>query len=156
MKDVRPLRGDNEAALFSIYAAIGADLSHQRLVERTDNVLLEEISAYHYLRAFWKLDAEKYRAHLIPGSGANTTAPMSPTSSRLGLGYIVLVDNDEGGKKAIRGIKRSLFAGRDDLAKNDLLMLPPGPSRTSSPSMTSSAGCSSTRRSTTPRATATT
>jgi len=127
VKDVHRFTGDDEAALFPVYAAIGADLSHQRLVERADNVLLEEISAYHYLRAFRKLTGEKSKAHLIPGSGANTTAPMfANLFTGWGLGYIVLVDNDEAGKRAIRSIKKHLFQGRDDLAGNDLLMLPVG------------------------------
>ena len=44
---------EDEDALFPLYAAIGADLSRQRLAAKTGNVPLEEMSAYHYLRAFW-------------------------------------------------------------------------------------------------------
>ncbi|MHB8868728.1 MAG: ATP-dependent nuclease [Thermoleophilia bacterium] len=124
VKDVHRFSGDHVDALFPIYAAIGADLSHQRIVEKTDNVLLEEMSAYHYLRAFWLLTGEKATAHFVPGSGATTTAPMfANLFTGWGLRYVVLVDNDDQGKRTIRKIKKHLFAGRDDLASNDLITL---------------------------------
>jgi hypothetical protein len=129
VKDVHRFSGDNEDALFPVYTAIGADLSHQRIIGRTDNVLLEEMSAYHYLRAFWLLAKRKLDAHLIPGSGANTTAPMfANLLTGWGLRFVVFLDNDDEGKKALRGIKRHLYAGREDLASNDLLLLPVGSS----------------------------
>jgi hypothetical protein len=127
VRDVHRFSGDNEAALFPIYAAIGADLSHQRLASRTDNVLLEEMSAYHYLRAFLSLVNEKATVNLIPGSGATTTAPLfANLFTGWGLQFIVFVDNDREGIRITRKIRSHLYVGRDDDAKNDLKTLPVG------------------------------
>lgn len=126
VKDVHRLGGENEDSLFPVYAAIGADLSHQQVIHRTDNVLLEEVSAYHYLRAFWLLTQEKAKVHLLPGNGATTVGKFANLLTGWGLRFIVFVDNDDAGKQANRRIKTHLYAGREDLAANDLLTLPVG------------------------------
>ena len=128
VKDVHRLGAENEDSLFPVYTAIGADLSHQQVIHRRDNVLLEEVSAYHYLRAFWLITQEKAKVHFLPGNGATTVGKFANLLTGWGLRYIVFVDNDDAGVRAIRDIKKHLYPGRDDLAANDLLALPVGSS----------------------------
>ena len=45
----------NTDTLFPLYTNMGVDISHQEVIKKNNNVLVEEISAYFYLKAFWKL-----------------------------------------------------------------------------------------------------
>ncbi|WP_408242256.1 MULTISPECIES: ATP-dependent nuclease [Paraburkholderia] len=53
--DAAHLGSATSDTLSPLYTAIGADLSHQQHIQKSDNVLLEEISGFYYLSAFWQL-----------------------------------------------------------------------------------------------------
>lgn len=75
--------------LSAILTAMGSDLSHQQVIAKSNNVLLEEISGFYYLTAFWKLLNERQEAHFIAATGANNIEPLA--NMFLGWGSISLL-----------------------------------------------------------------
>lgn len=57
--------------LSPVLTAMGSDLSSHEVIKKENNVLLEEMSGYYYLTAFWKLTDTKTKAHFIAATGVN-------------------------------------------------------------------------------------
>jgi predicted ATP-dependent endonuclease of OLD family len=113
------LAAASQLTLAPILGLIGVDLSHQQVIKKTRNVILEEISAQYYMRAFIKLlgiDAEVY---LVACGGVDTVKTMVDLFIAWGIGFTVLVDDDAHGKKVVREIKAK-YQLKDDEAREVL------------------------------------
>jgi hypothetical protein len=104
---------------------MGVDLSHQQVVQKTNNVILEEISGFYYLTAFWKMMGEKQKAHFIATTGVGNVEPLTYMFLGWGLEFIVAVDDDTAGRQAYNSLKRHLF-GDDDRAASARMYKIPG------------------------------
>lgn len=109
----------SQLTLAPILGLIGVDLSHQQVIKKTRNVVLEEISAQYYVRAFARLlgiDAEMY---LVACGGVDTVRTIVDLFIAWGIKFTVLVDDDPHGKKVIREIK-SKYQLKDEEAREIL------------------------------------
>jgi predicted ATPase len=113
--------------LSPILSAMGANLSSQQVIQRTNNVLLEEMSGYYYLSAFWKLTKASKQAYFIAATGVNKIEPLANMFRGWGLEFIVAVDDDAQGREAYKSIKKNLFGDDENLARKKLLKLPDCP-----------------------------
>lgn len=110
--------------LSPILAAMGTDMSKQTVIQKHRNVLLEEISGYYYLKAFWQLTNTDEIVHFIAASGVNKLSSMVNMFLGWGLEFIVAVDDDKAGRDVFKQLKRDLFADQDDLSNKCLLKIP--------------------------------
>lgn len=110
--------------LSPILAAMGTDMSKQTVIQKHRNVLLEEISGYYYLKAFWQLTNTDEIVHFIAASGVNKLPSMVNMFLGWGLEFIVAVDDDKAGREVFKQLKRDLFADQDNLSNKCLLKIP--------------------------------
>ena len=110
--------------LSPVLTAMGVDLTHQQVVQKKNNVLLEEMSAFYYLTAFWKLTQTTADAHFIATSGANKAETLASMFRGWGLDFIVAVDDDNQGRSVYKNLKRDMFGDNEVEAKKKLLKLP--------------------------------
>jgi predicted ATPase len=71
--DAHSLSAASTDTLTPLLMAMGIDLSSQNVVKKQHNVLLEEISGFYYLNAFWKIVGCVQSAHLLPQLGQATS-----------------------------------------------------------------------------------
>jgi predicted ATPase len=107
--------------LSPVLTAMGSDLSHHKVIRRENNVLLEEMSGYYYLSAFWRLTDKKTEAHFIAATGVNKIEPLANLFIGWGLDFIIAIDDDSQGREAGRSMRRNLFGGDDAIADRKLL-----------------------------------
>lgn len=119
--DAQHLGAASSDTLSPLLAAMGSDMSQQAVVKRNRNVLLEEISGYYYLKAFWKLLDRKEEAHFIAATGVNKIPQLSNMFLGWGLDFIVAVDDDKQGREVFNQLKKDLCGDKDDLAAARLL-----------------------------------
>ena len=110
--------------LSPVLTAMGADLTHQQVIQKYNNVLLEEMSAFYYLTAFWKLTNAPEAPYFIATTGVNKIEAMANMFRGWGLDFIVAVDDDNQGRAVFKALKRDLFGDDEELAKTKLLKLP--------------------------------
>lgn len=110
--------------LSPVLAAMGANLSHQQVIKKTNNVLLEEMSGYYYLSAFWSLTRQEKKAYFIAATGVNKIEGLANMFRGWGLEFIVAIDDDKQGREAYASIKRQLFGNEDVLAAQRLIRMP--------------------------------
>lgn len=114
--------------LSPVLTAMGADLSQHQVVRKTNNVLLEEMSAYYYLTSFWRLAGMSKEVHFIAATGVNKIESMANMFRGWGLSFIVAIDDDKQGREVYKSMKRELFGDEDQLASQNLLKFPGCPS----------------------------
>jgi predicted ATPase len=114
--DAHRIGSASRDSLTPILNAMGADLSHQQVVKKSRNIILEEISAFYYLSAFWQLTQCKEIAHFIAATGVDNVEQLANMFLGWGLGFIVAIDDDSHGRSVFNKIKRDMFG--DDLSES--------------------------------------
>lgn len=110
--------------LSPILSAMGARLWRQQVIPRRGNVLLEEISAFYYLKAFWKLTGSTVAASFLAATGANKLPQLAFLFVGWGLEFAVVIDDDSRGRSVFNELKRDLFADDDTKARAHMLKIP--------------------------------
>lgn len=113
--------------LSPILNAMGVDLSHQNVIRKKNNVLLEEMSGYYYISAFWKLASSTKEAYFLATTGVNKIEAFANMFIGWGLDFIIAVDDDKQGREAFNSMKRELFGGDEVEANKYMLKLPECP-----------------------------
>lgn len=88
--------------LLPLYNSIGMNISHQEVIKKNRNLLIEEISAFYYIKVFWELLYQDKELNILPLSGASKTLDISLLLIGWGLDHTILVDGDNEGKKVIK------------------------------------------------------
>jgi predicted ATPase len=122
--DALHLGAASSDTLSPILAAMGSDMSHQAVIKKCKNVLLEEMSGYYYLKSFWKLTKTKDEAHFIASTGVNKLPNLVNMFIGWGLDFVVAVDDDKQGREVFNQIKKDVFGDKDELSKLQLLKIP--------------------------------
>ncbi len=126
--DAHQLGTASSDTLSPILTAMGADFSSQNVIKNKNNVLLEEMSGYYYIKAFWSLLNVSQEAHFIASTGVNKIENLVNMFLGWGLDFIVVVDDDKQGRDAYKSIKLNIFGNDEGLANAQLLKLPDCPS----------------------------
>lgn len=109
--------------LSPIYTLMGVDFSNQRAIQKENNILLEEISAFYYLSSFWKLTESKKEVHFLPATGTSNIPQLANLFLGWGLHFGVVVDDDSSGRNVYNELRRDLFLNSDDESKKRMLKL---------------------------------
>ncbi|WP_122532436.1 ATP-dependent nuclease [Pseudomonas viridiflava] len=109
--------------LSPILTAIGTDFSQQNVIQKTNNIILEEPSAFYYLSAFWLLLRIPKRINFISATGANKIPPLAYMFTGWGLKFSVIVDDDNQGRQVFNQLKKDLWGDEDNIAKNNAYKL---------------------------------
>ena len=103
--------------LFPIYTAIGVDISHQLVIKETNNVILEEISAFHYFQAFWKLFNKEEEVHFLPATGCSNIPSLANLLLGWGIQFSVAVDDEGSGRRVKTELQRNRVLPEKKLIK---------------------------------------
>ncbi len=112
--------------LAPILDRMGVNFSNQNVIQKKNNVLLEEISAFYYLTAFKKLTGSTMEAYFIPCTGVTNIPHLVYMFIGWGLDFVVVVDDDNSGRKVYNDLKETICQNDDDLAKKKLYKIKGG------------------------------
>lgn len=102
---------------------MGVDLTHQEVIKKKDNVILEEMSGYYYFKAFWELTGQKQSANFIAASGVNNIETFANMFRGWGLDFVVVVDDDSHGRKVYNRLKQDFFGDDEGVASASLMKI---------------------------------
>ncbi|MFI8607820.1 ATP-dependent nuclease [Pseudomonas sp. NPDC077649] len=122
--EAHKLGASSSDTLSPLMSAMGADFSQQQTIQKTNNVILEEISGFYYLKSFWRLTKESMQAHFIAATGVNKIEPLAYMFTGWDLKFIIVVDDDSQARAAYNSLKRNLYQDNDDLARSNMLKIP--------------------------------
>ena len=109
--------------LSPIYTLMGTRISEQQVIQKKNNVILEDVATYYYMISFLKLLKITSEVYFLPA----TDVFYVPTLVNILLGwkldFIVVLDDDNDGNRIHNELKKQLFWNNDDLAEKKLIML---------------------------------
>ena len=103
--------------LFPLYTKMGVDISHQQVIKKNNNIILEEISAYYYLKAFWKLFSNKKPVNFLPATGCSNIPTLANLLLGWGISFIVILDDDSHGRKVFNVLRDNRVLPESKLIK---------------------------------------
>jgi predicted ATP-dependent endonuclease of OLD family len=121
--DALRLGAANRDTMSPILTVMGVDLSRQQAISKNNNVLLEEISAFFYLQAIWKLLGKKSKANFLAATGVSNLPQLCQLFLGWGLEFIVVVDDEPSARRVLAELKRDLCANDDVQAAAKLLKI---------------------------------
>ncbi len=121
--DAHKLGAASSDTLSPIYTLMGADFSHQQVIRKKNNILLEEISAYYYISSFRKLVNSQKEAYFLPATGTSNISQIANLFLGWGLDFGVVVDDDSSGRSIYNGLKRDLFLNDENKAKKRMMKI---------------------------------
>jgi AAA15 family ATPase/GTPase len=101
----------------AVYRAIGADFSRQKIIQRSNNILLEELSALYYLKAFFHLIKFNQTVNFLPATGVTNVPMIANLLVGWGIEFIIVVDDDTSGRGVVKTLTKDLFMGDEIIAK---------------------------------------
>lgn len=107
--------------LSPVLTAMGVDLSSQQVIKKKNNVLLEEMSGFYYLSAFWQLAKVEQEAHFIAATGVNKIQNLANLFRGWGLDFIVAMDDDSQARTAFNAMKREMYGDSDAEAEANMV-----------------------------------
>jgi len=119
--DIHKLGAASSDTLSPIYTVMGTDFSHQQVIKKNNNVLLEEISAYYYLFSFWKLTESRKEVYFLPATGTSNIPQLANLFLGWGLNFCVVVDDDNSGRNVYNILKRTLFFDNENEADKRII-----------------------------------
>lgn len=122
--DAQHLGTASSDTLSPLLGAMGSDMSQQSVIKKKCNVLLEEISGYYYLTAFWNLLKRKEEVYFIAATGVNKIPLLVNMFLGWGIDFIVAIDDDKQGREVFNQLKKDLCGDDSQKAKRLLLKIP--------------------------------
>ena len=111
--------GSHRDAILPLYSSMGMDLSHQEVIKKNNNVILEEISAFYYLKAFLMLFNIEKEIHFLPATGCNNIRMLANLLLGWGIEFSVLVDDESSGCKTLETLEKNHILLNERLIKID-------------------------------------
>jgi ABC-type lipoprotein export system ATPase subunit len=109
--------------LSPIFTMMGASFSRQTAIKKHHNAILEELSSYYYLKAFWSLTNCKQEVHFLPANGTSNVTTFAQLFLGWGLDFIVIVDDEPSGRAVYKSLKRDMFLDDEIWASKRMLKI---------------------------------
>jgi ABC-type cobalamin/Fe3+-siderophores transport system ATPase subunit len=109
--------------LSPIFTMMGASFSRQTTIKKHHNVILEELSSYYYLKAFWSLTNCRQEVHFLPANGTSNVTTFAQLFLGWGLDFIVIVDDEPSGRAVYKTLKRDMFLDDEIWASKRMLKI---------------------------------
>lgn len=122
--DINKLGSASVDTLLPIYTLMGTDASFQGVIQKTGNVILEEISAYYYMRGFWALYGKPIdEIHFLPATGNSNVPLLCNLFLGWGLQFGVVLDGDRSGKNVYEELRKTLYGEDEDITKSHIHLI---------------------------------
>jgi AAA15 family ATPase/GTPase len=108
--------------LAPILEHMGINFSNQDVIARSNNILLEEVSAMYYFQAFSILTNLK-QYNYLPSTGVSNVEQLALLFLGWGLGFSIVFDDDSAGRRAYQNIVKSVYSGNEDEARKHIYKL---------------------------------
>jgi predicted ATP-dependent endonuclease of OLD family len=124
--DVHSLARASADTLSPVYSIMGARISDQQIFSPKNNVIVEDLSAYYYYTAFFKLLEIAEKVSFIPATGPAEVGILANILTGWKLDFIVLTNDTEAGRIIRNELKINLFGNDEIKASRHLLSLENG------------------------------
>ncbi|MFP4525121.1 MAG: AAA family ATPase [Bacteroidales bacterium] len=109
--------------LSPVYSLMGARLNEQKFIQAKNNIIIEDITTYYYLKAISRLTGTMQNLYFIPATETSHVTTMVNLLLGWKLEFLVLLGNSKQAIDMYNFIKHNLFQDNDEIAQQTIILL---------------------------------
>ncbi|MFO8235798.1 MAG: AAA family ATPase [Bacteroidales bacterium] len=109
--------------LSPIYSVMGARLNEQKFIQAKNNIIIEDITTYYYLKAISKLTGRMNELYFIPATDTSYVITMVNLLLGWQLEFMVILGNNKKALDNYKFLKHNLFRNNDEIARKNIIQL---------------------------------
>ena len=121
--DAESLNSASSDTLSPIYTLMGTRISEQQVIQKRNNVIVEDVATYYYLSYFFKLLNVTKEIYFLPATDVSSVPTLVNILIGWKLDFIVLLDDDKDGNNVYSGLKKQLFNNSDEEITKKIILL---------------------------------
>ena len=119
--DAKSLTTASTDTLSPIYSLMGIRLSEQKFIQKKNNIILENIATFYYMKALTDMKCFEKQVFYLPASGASNIKTLVNMLLGWGIDFLVLTGTNEEGDDLKHDLTKHLFANNEDQANKKLI-----------------------------------
>lgn len=121
--DAKSLNEASADTLSPIYANMGTKTGDFQPTKKKNNIIVEDLITYHYLKTIFSLIELQKEFYLLPASDLSNIPVLVNLLLGWNLDFIILLDDDDNSNQVFKNIKTSLFHENENLALQKIIKL---------------------------------
>jgi predicted ATP-dependent endonuclease of OLD family len=121
--DAQSLNKASPDTLAPIYTLMGTRLSEHHFIQSKNNIIVEDITTFHYLKTLFSLIEFHKDIFFLPATDVLNVPPLVNLLTGWKIDFIILLDDDENGNIVYNDLKFSLFQNNTKLAERKIIKL---------------------------------
>lgn len=121
--DAKSLNNASADTLSPVYANMGSKASDIQMAKNRNNIIVEDLTTYHYLKTIFSLIELKKEFYLLAATDVSNVFVLVNLLLGWNLDFIILLDDNESSNQVYENIKTSLFHKNDKLAEKKMIKL---------------------------------
>lgn len=116
----------NIDTLTPVYTAMGLGLHQSPVIPKDKNIVLEEISCFYYIKAFYLMTNRECLLHFLPAQGVSKIPTLANLLLGWGIKFAIFLDDDTAGREVFNSLKRHFFMDDDSIIATRMMKSPVG------------------------------
>ena len=119
--DAKSLTTASTDTLSPIYSLMGIRLSEQKFIQKKNNIILEDIATFYYMKALTDMKNFEKQVFYLPATGVSNIRSLVNMLLGWGIDFLVLTGTNKEGDDLKHDLTKHLFANNEDLANMKLI-----------------------------------
>jgi len=119
--DAKSLTTASTDTLSPIYSLMGIRLSEQKFIQKKNNIILEDIATFYYMKALTDMKSFEKQVFYLPASGVSNIRTLVNMLLGWGIDFLVLTGTNKEGDDLKHDLTKHLFANNEDQANKKLI-----------------------------------
>ncbi len=121
--DAKSLTTASTDTLSPIYSLMGIRLSEQKFIQKKNNIILEDIATFYYMKALTDMKNFEKQVFYLPATGVSNISSLVNMLLGWGIDFLVLTGANKEGDELKYDLTKHLFANNEDQANKKLIQL---------------------------------
>ncbi len=121
--DAQSLNKASPDTLAPIYTLMGTKLSERQFIQNKNNIIVEDITTFHYLKTLFNLIEFHKDVFFLPATDVLNVPSLVNLLTGWKIDFVILLDDDENGNIVYNDLKFSLFQNDARLAGRKIIKL---------------------------------
>jgi len=121
--DAQSLNKASPDTLAPIYTLMGTKLSDHQFIQKKNNLIVEDVTTYHYLKTIFNLIEFHKDIFFLPATDVLNVPSLVFILIGWKIDFVILLDDDESGNIVYNDLKTNLFQNNNKLAGRKMIKL---------------------------------
>ncbi|MBN1180931.1 MAG: AAA family ATPase [Bacteroidales bacterium] len=121
--DSRSLTEASADTLSPIYTLMGTRLNDQQFIQKSNNVIVEDITTYYYLTTIFKMAGYKEEINILPATDVKNVITLANLLMGWKLNFMIILNDTEEAKEVWNNLKTLFFFNSEQAMNRKVLVM---------------------------------